>query len=183
MQRRDLVDELEKAPYVPGIDDHDFTAGPASYGVAGHGAGGYDDYHHDPFAHAEAYEYDPMGDYSQPQQHGQGLAQPQYVDPEYQYQHQQYQQQQMYEGRYTDHPTQDGGSAEGYADLHRSNSVGSGSGHGHPSHGMVQVQPHRYSGGAEQFPMESIGMGYPSQMQMPMADQYLGRPTGGMDGP
>jgi hypothetical protein len=181
LQRRDLVDELEKAPYVPGIPDHDFTAGP---GMAGHGAGSqghghgngydYDDntYNHDPFAHAEAYEYDPLGDYSQ---HGQSAAaQPQYVDPEYQYQPQQQQQQYLYEGRYTDHPTQD--TAEGYADLHRSHSVGSG-GHGGSAsgHGHVMVQPHRYSGGAEQFPIEGTGF--------PVAEQYLGRPTGGSDGP
>jgi hypothetical protein len=56
-----------------------------------------------------------------------------------------------------DRPTQD--TAAGYAELQRGNSIGSGSGHGHGA----------------QYPVE--------QFTMPMPDQYLGRPTGGADGP
>jgi hypothetical protein len=51
-------------------------------------------------------------------------------------------------------PTQD---TSGYTDLQRGNSIGSGSGHGHA------------------YPVE--------QFQMPDSSHYLGRPTGGADGP
>jgi hypothetical protein len=120
MQRDEFVAELDNK-HVAGIPDHDFTAGS---GMAGQGI--YQDYNSDPYAHAEAYEYDPTYPYDQP-----GY----------------------------DQPTQDTGAGAGYAELQRGNSIGSGSGHGH----------------GQQYAVE--------QFTMPMPDQYLGRPTGGSDGP
>jgi hypothetical protein len=69
-----------------------------------------------------------------------------------------------------DYATQEESIVDGYADLHRGNSVGSGSGHGHDygyghGSGMAQQQQHVYPG------------------EFPMAENYLGRPTGGSDGP
>lgn len=57
-----------------------------------------------------------------------------------------------------EHSTQEAPHNDGYADLQRGNSLGSGSGHGHS-------QP------------------YPIQEAFPSPDNYLGRPTGGSDGP
>jgi len=125
MQRQEFISELD-SKHVDGVPDHDFTAG----NMAGQGA--YEDYHQDPYASAEAYEYDAAYQYHDDvtQHHDAGY----------------------------DQPTQDTGA--GYTDLHRGNSIGSGSGHGH---GPVQPQ----------YPVE----------QFPMPDHYLGRPTGGADGP
>jgi len=120
MQREEFVAELD-SKHVDGVPDHDFTAGG---NMAGHGA--YEDYHQDPYASAEAYEYDAAYHYDD-------VAQHQY-----------------------DQPTQDTGA--GYTDLQRGNSIGSGSGHGH----------HQAS-----YPVE----------QFPMPENYLGRPTGGAEGP
>jgi hypothetical protein len=121
MQREEFVAELD-SKHVDGVPDHDFTAGG---NMAGHGA--YEDYHQDPYASAEAYEYDAAYHYDDvAQQHA------------------------------YDQPTQDTGA--GYTDLQRGNSIGSGSGHGH----------HQAS-----YPVE----------QFPMPDHYLGRPTGGAEGP
>jgi hypothetical protein len=126
MQREEFVAELD-SKHVDGVPDHDFTAGGGN--LAGQGA--YDDYHQDPYASAEAYEYDAAYHYDDVAQHHQHSY---------------------------DQPTQDTGA--GYTDLQRGNSIGSGSGHGHGHH-------------AVQCPVE----------QFPMPDHYLGRPTGGAEGP
>jgi len=124
IQRNNLVAELDNPNLVAGVPEHDFTAGA---NISGQGM--YDHYNNDPYARAEAYEYDPS--YYQ-QQGAYGHHQAAY-----------------------DQPTQD--TAEGYADLQRGNSIGSGSGHTH----------------GEQIQLENF----------PMPEQYLGRPTGGADGP
>lgn len=125
MQREEFVAELD-SKHVDGVPDHDFTAGG---NMAGQGA--YEDYHQDPYASAEAYEYDAAYHYDD-------VA----VAQNHQY----------------DQPTQDTGA--GYTDLQRGNSIGSGSGHGHGQH-------------QASYPVE----------QFPMPDHYLGRPTGGAEGP
>lgn len=125
MQREEFVAELD-SKHVDGVPDHDFTAGG---NMAGQGA--YEDYHQDPYASAEAYEYDAAYHYDD-------VA----VAQNHQY----------------DQPTQDTGA--GYTDLQRGNSIGSGSGHGHGHH-------------QASYPVE----------QFPMPDHYLGRPTGGAEGP
>lgn len=61
MHRQELVAELD-SKHVPGVPDHDFTAGGGA-NMAGHGA--YDVYNQDPYAHAEAYEYDAAYHYDQ----------------------------------------------------------------------------------------------------------------------
>ena len=70
MQRNEFIAELD-SKHVDGVPDHDFTAGS---NMAGHGV--YDNYHQDPYASAEAYEYDAAyqyddaarGGYDQPTQ-------------------------------------------------------------------------------------------------------------------
>jgi hypothetical protein len=93
-------------------------------------------------------------------------------DAQYQYQQQPTQQQQQHQYppvsyNHGDYPTQDEpiGGAQGYADLQRGNSVGSGSGHGHGHSHSLAVGQAVYPG------------------DFPNADNYLGRPTGGSDGP
>ncbi|ORY25654.1 hypothetical protein BCR39DRAFT_543659 [Naematelia encephala] len=129
MQRQQFVSELE----VPGVPEHDFTAG--AINAAGHGAYAQDTYHQDPFAHAEQYDYD-ASYYHQADPHAYPPA-----------------------AHLNDYPTQDESIIDGYADLQRGNSVGSGSGHGHHT------------------------MAYPSENAFPDPSNYLGRPTGGADGP
>lgn len=149
-QRQELVAQLDDDPNrVAGVPEHDFTAG------AGVGAYGY---HHDQYA-GEQYEYD---------QYNAGYDN-------------------AYEHAYPPHPShamqhgyeygQDGvlqqpatavtTDSEGYAELQRGPSIGSGSGHGH---GQVPV-------------MNDAGV-HPGELQFPVADTYgLGRPTHGADGP
>lgn len=139
-QRQQFVVDLETEPnHVPGIPEHDFTAGSNATGYV---AAPYnqDVYNADPFAHAQAYDYD------------QGY----YVQQRHQYEAQ-------HGCSEHDYPTQDQHAHEGYADLQRGNSVGSGSGSGHGhGHGCQQyVQPSDF----------------------PNPNTYLGRPTGGGDGP
>ncbi|OCF33528.1 hypothetical protein I317_02566 [Kwoniella heveanensis CBS 569] len=150
-QRQELVAELDDPNHVPGVPPHDFTAGTAGIG-AGVGAG-YNMYNADPYAHAEQYEYDQS-----------------YQHPHQQYDHQyppsaHTQDPQGY-ATYNGAPSQDQPLNDGYADLQRGGSIGSGSGHGHG-----QAVSH------------DQGV-YPGELTFPTADQYgLGRPTGGAEGP
>jgi hypothetical protein len=100
-------------------------------------------YNSDPYAHAEAFDYDAQYRYDQSQM--------------------QHQQQHQYPPN-GDYPTQDEGNG-GYTDLQRGHSIGSGSGHGHGHAGVSQSQHQVYPG------------------EFPMTENYLGRPTGGSDGP
>lgn len=158
-QRQEFISELDASnndSLTAGIPAHDFTApGPMHNGAYGAPAYDADTYNHDPFAHAQAYDYE-QGYYGQ-QQHVQ-----QY-DPSY--------------GGNQDYPTQDRTSPvqdEGYADLQRGNSVGSGSGHSHHEHRSQDHQVyHEHVSQDHQV--------YPSEFPNP--NSYLGRPTGGMDGP
>jgi hypothetical protein len=146
-QRQQFVKELEADPnYVAGIPDHDFTAG-TTVNNAGYGAAYNDEmYNHDPFAHAQAYEYDESNTYYAPQ-HGHAYP-PAGVAGHGEY-----------AAHTTDYPTQD--TEHGYTNLQRGNSNGSD----HAPHTVQQQQQQVY----------------PSDF--PSADQYLGRPTGGADGP
>ena len=140
-QRQQFVKELEADPnYVAGVPEHDFTA---SANHAGYGA--YDEtytdtYNNDPFARAEAYEYD-QDDYYHGQNAQQGYA-PSAGHVEF-----------PSHGMHAqDYPTQDQ-PEEGYANLQRGNSNGSD----HARHAVPTA--------------------------FPSADTYLGRPTGGNEGP
>ncbi len=122
-------------------------------------------YNSDPFAHAQAFEYDDSNYYSDPSQ--QPLSTVHYPPPS------------AGHVNFPNHPVQDYPTQDdGYADLQRGNSngsdhrrperlsgSGSGSGHGH-GYGGGQ------GGQAQVYPDE-----------FPSAESYLGRPTGGTDGP
>lgn len=143
-QRQEFVKELDSDPnYIAGIPEHDFTA---SANHAGYGAMGYDDhtYHSDPFAHAQAFEYDQSEYYAHPAHGNYPPPSAGHVDfPSH---------------PVIDYPTQD--TEAGYADLQRDNSDGSN---------------HR--------PMSGGYTDRVSPGDFPSADQYIGRPTGGSDGP
>nr|XP_019012875.1 uncharacterized protein I206_02371 [Kwoniella pini CBS 10737]OCF51656.1 hypothetical protein I206_02371 [Kwoniella pini CBS 10737] len=148
-QRRELVAELDDPNNVAGVPQHDFTAGTAGVGA------GYAIYNQDPYAHAEQYDYEAAYQHQQPLQ---GYDQHQYPPQVMTQDHQGY-------AGYQGAPTQD----DGYADLQRGNSIGSGSGHGHQQ---------QYQHGQDHQQV------YPGELQFPSADQYgLGRPTGGAEGP
>nr|XP_019045502.1 hypothetical protein I302_05892 [Kwoniella bestiolae CBS 10118]OCF24432.1 hypothetical protein I302_05892 [Kwoniella bestiolae CBS 10118] len=152
-QRRELVAELDDPNHVPGVPQHDFTAGTAGVGA------GYAAYQQDPYSHAEQYDYEAVYN-----QHGQqqGYDQYQYPPQAVTQDHQGYA---TYQGA---PPTQDDA---GYADLQRGNSIGSGSGHGH-GHGQAMHQ-HDQQG---LYPGQ---MTFPDASEY----GALGRPTGGADGP
>ncbi|WWC62710.1 uncharacterized protein I303_105307 [Kwoniella dejecticola CBS 10117] len=150
-QRRELVAELDDPSNVAGVPQHDFTAGTAGVGA------GYAMYNQDPYAHAEQYDYEAAYQHQHQQAH-QGYDQHQYPPQAMTQDHQGY-------AGYQGAPTQD----DGYADLQRGNSIGSGSGHGHQQ---------QYQHGQDHQQV------YPGELQFPSADQYgLGRPTGGAEGP
>lgn len=154
-----MAEEFESGPALTaGIPDHDFTAGSA-YGMAGAGAGAgaaYGAYDPDPFAHNQPYDYQSYGE----AEHG---YPPQTYD---QYGH-------PVVAQY-DHPTQDQdhvqGQGQGYADLQRGNSDGSAHQHSHTQHQAQQVT-------------SPIAPVYHDDLTFPESGQYLGRPTGGADGP
>lgn len=119
------MSELEDPNQVAGIAEHDFTAGAVN--AAGHGA--YNNHNQ------ETYNQDP---YAHAEQYEYDNSYHQHAyPPNHEY------------------PTQDAPIGDGYADLQRGNSLGSGSGHGHAQ---------RYD-------------------TFPSPENYLGRPTGGADGP
>jgi hypothetical protein len=165
-----MAEEFDSAPgLTAGIPEHDFTAG-SVYGMAGAGAGAaatgagagtYGMYNSDPFAHTNAYDYPPQGQgqaYGGEGEHG---YPPQTYD---QYGH-------PVAGHY-DQPTQeqayehDHAQAQGYADLQRGNSDGSVHQHSHTQRVTS--------------PTANV---YHDDMTFPESGQYLGRPTGGADGP
>lgn len=161
--RKALVAEEFDGPanLVPGVPEHDFTAGPGYATTGGAGAGGaYGMYNSDPFAHTQSYDYDQT--YAHSHNHGYPPhSYDQYGNP-------------IYTGTTSppvggyDYPTQDGqehAGGAGYADLQRGNSTGSG---GH-AHGHVHS------------PIATAQTGYNDDF--PESGQYLGRPTGGADGP
>jgi hypothetical protein len=173
-QRQQYATELDDPNHVAGIPEHDFTAGPA-HGAYAEGAVG-DTYNQDPYYHAQAYEYEhgynnhthaypPTGAYDHtayPAQAEDGAAVPhQYGD--------------SYGGSYVtnEYPNQDQPVQDGYADLHRGNSGGSG-GHGHEYGQGGSAHGHA----AMSMPQPQV---YPDEFPSP--DTYLGRPTGGNDGP
>lgn len=142
-----IEEEFDTVPvnHVPGIPEHDFTAGAA-------GAGAYGAYNSDPFAHTQAYDYSyGSADHGYPpqphgyDQYGNPLSPP-------------------IQGYGYDYPTQDGPD-QGYADLQRGNSTGSAHLHGRTSPTAVSPQQQAYH---DDFPESGM---------------YLGRPTGGADGP
>jgi hypothetical protein len=150
-----MAEEFETGPALTaGIPEHDFTA-TSAYGMAGAGAGVAGMYNSDPFAHSSGYEYGTYPD---------GTAEHGYPPQT---------------GGYYGHsvaaqayelPTQDqdygnGQGGGGYADLQRGNSDGSAHQHSHtqPQHSPVQ--------------------NYHADMDFPESGAYLGRPTGGADGP
>lgn len=195
-QRQALVAELDGSHnpnHVPGIPEHDFTAGGAGVGAAG-GAGAYGAYQADPFAPAHA-QYD---DYYQHQDATHGYP------PQQQYD--QY-------GRPYEYPTQDGEYAaaagvgagagagvgagvqgqDGYADLKRGNSNGSDgqhqyahanangyAGHGQDAHYGHHQQPYNHN---QSYQPQHQQPSSADQYDFPESGNYLGRPTGGSDGP
>lgn len=142
--------QLDDDPnHVAGIPEHDFTAG------AGVGAYGYQ---HDQYA-GEQYEYDQYGGgYDNAYEHAYPPLPSHAMQHGYEYDQ--------------DHVLQQPATAvttdsEGYAELQRGPSIGSGSGHGHG-----------------QAPLMSDTGVYPGELQFPVADTYgLGRPTHVTDGP
>lgn len=149
-QRQELVAQLDDDPnHVAGIPAHDFTAG------AGVGAYGYQ---HDQYA-GEQYEYDQYGGgYDNTYEHAYPPL------PSHAMQHgYEYGQDDVLQQPATAVTT----DSEGYAELQRGPSIGSGSGHGHG-----------------QAPLISDTGVYPGELQFPVADTYgLGRPTHVTDGP
>jgi hypothetical protein len=142
-----------------GVPEHDFTA-VSAYGMAGAGAGvgAAGMYNADPYAHEQQYDYQNYGE----AEHG---YPPQTYDP---YGHpiaaQQY-----------ELPTQDQEYAgEGYADLQRGNSDGSAHQHSHTQQRVTSPTAALHS------PVQQV---YHDDMSFPESGNYLGRPTGGADGP
>ncbi|OXG27242.1 hypothetical protein C367_02673 [Cryptococcus neoformans Ze90-1] len=149
-QRQELVAQLDDDPnQVAGVPEHDFTAG------AGVGAYGYQ---HDQYA-GEQYEYD---QYNAGYDNAYDHAYPPH--PSHAMQHgYEYGQ----DGTLQQPATAVTTDSEGYAELQRGPSIGSGSGHGHG-----------------QAPMMNDAGVYPGELQFPVADTYgLGRPTHVADGP
>ncbi|RSH91024.1 hypothetical protein EHS25_010200 [Saitozyma podzolica] len=173
-QRQQYATELDDPNHVAGIPEHDFTAGPA-HGAYAEGAVG-ETYNQDPYYHAQAYEYEqgynnhshaypPTGAYDHtayPAQAEDGAAVP-------------HQYGESYGGSYAanEYPNQDQPVQDGYADLHRGNSGGSG-GHGHEYGQGGSAHGHA----AMSMPQPQV---YPDEFPSP--DTYLGRPTGGNEGP
>lgn len=162
-----MAEEFDSAPgLTAGIPDHDFTARPSTnYGMAGAGAGAAGMYNSDPFAHTQQYDYASYGE----AEHG---YPPQTYD---QYGH-------PVVNQSFDRPTQDqeyisdtvagaGAGGQGYTDLQRGNSDGSAHQHGHASQRVMSPT-------ATHSPAQAY-----DDMTFPESGNYLGRPTGGADGP
>ncbi|ADV21938.1 hypothetical protein I305_01979 [Cryptococcus gattii E566] len=149
-QRQELVAQLDDDPnHVAGVPEHDFTA---SAGVGAYG------YQHDQYA-GEQYEYDQYGGgYDNTYEHAYPPL------PSHAMQHgYEYGQDDVLQQPATAVTT----DSEGYAELQRGPSIGSGSGHGHG-----------------QAPLMSDTGVYPGELQFPVADTYgLGRPSHVADGP
>jgi hypothetical protein len=175
-QRRQFASELDDPNHVEGVPEHDFTAGTShgGYGAGiGVGVGAGDMYNQDPYYHSDAYEYDqaygqhqhshaypPTGAYDQ-------AAYPQHDDG---YDH----------AHAHEYPSQDQPAQDGYADLQRGNSIGSGSGHGH-EYAQNAAPAHGHDGSAHGHGMVPHQQVYPNGFPSP--EDYIGRPTGGNDGP
>ena len=171
-QRQALVAELDHSPhgnanYVAGVPEHDFTAGAGvGYaGGAGVGAGGgygayqsqaYDDYYASQQQGGNVHGYPPL-----PHDHAHGYAHAHAQDG-------------------YDYPGQDGQDAygqqqgaisagAGYTDLKRGDSVGA---YSHPSTAGYAAAPQQYQ---QQHQQEYA--------DFPESGNYLGRPTGGAEGP
>lgn len=157
-QRQQFVSELDHPNMLAGIPDHDFTAGPGQM-QGDNAVYDVDQYNRDPYGHQQQYEYDNYG--YQPQQ-GQYDHQQQHVYPPGA----------GHEYAAHDYPTQDEPAGAGYADVQRDHSTG-GSGHGHGyDHGYPAYE-------------EPQGQAHQVQATSAFPDpvSYLGRPTGGSDGP
>lgn len=153
-----MAEEFESGPALTaGIPDHDFTA-TSVYGMAGAGAGAAGMYNSDPFAHSNGYDYGSYGDNNAGGGGEHGYP-PQTYDS---YGH-------PVAAQAYELPTQDqeyahGQGGGGYADLQRGNSDGSAHQHSHTQHSPAQQNYH-------------------ADMDFPESGAYLGRPTGGADGP
>lgn len=176
-QRQALVAELDHN-HVPGVPEHDFTAG-TGYAGAGVGAGvgagaGY-------AYHSQAYD-----DYYQQQQGTHGYPPMPHGSHALQGQAYGRQEEDAYGGY--DYPGQDGSDAyahahaqqghdqgQGYTDLKRGDSVGA---YSHPTSAG-------YGQGHEQYPPQQphSQQGQGEYGDFPESGNYLGRPTGGAEGP
>ncbi|WVN85140.1 uncharacterized protein L203_100282 [Cryptococcus depauperatus CBS 7841] len=168
-QRQELVAQLDDPNHVPGVPTHDFTAG-AAVG-AGVGAYGYQDQ----YAEEQQYEYDQYNQYAHGYEHAYP-PQPSHVAPHgYDYSPDI----QNPAVAMTSHP-------DGYADLQRGPSNGSGSDPAQAyttgsGENVVNANvSHAYSEPGQAIEHETAPQ---PQLQFPSAEQYtLSRPTQGAEG-